>query len=189
MTISLTSPSFIEGGRFDPSHTCEGDDLSPALAWTEAPAGTQSYAIVLEDRSFPGTKWTHWVVYGVPGEAIELTGSVPSGPSLSNGAMHGTNDWEVLEYRGPCPAPTVLGKNTSTDQNYYFLLYALDAQPNLAPGATKDDLFRAIDGHILAAGETAGIYRSIRKCFKNNLELVCDAEGGGKERIQLNPGN
>ncbi len=186
MTISVTSASFIEDGRFDRNDTCEGDDMSPTLAWKDAPIGTESYAIILEDRSFPGTKWTHWVVYGLSGETNELTAAIPSGPQLPNGAKHGSNDWEVMEYRGPCPAPTVIRENISRDQNYYFLIYALDVQPDLAPGATKDDLFRAVDGHVLAAGETAGIYRSKRKCFQLDADLICQGESG-EERIPINP--
>ena len=150
--IRLTSPVFEQGGRIPYVHTCEGDDVSPPLQWSGAPVETRSYAVVCEDPDAPRGTWIHWVLYNISGDAVELTRAVPTLAELPSGARHGRNTAGDLAYAGPCPPP-------GNPHRYFFRLYALDITLNLAPGATKAELEKAMDQHILAQGTLMGTYQ------------------------------
>jgi Raf kinase inhibitor-like YbhB/YbcL family protein len=150
--IRLTSGAFEHGGRIPYGHTCEGDDLSPPLQWTEAPVETRSYALVCDDPDAPRGTWIHWVLYNLTGESVELAPGVPSVPELPSGARQGRNDSGDIGYSGPCPPP---GK----PHRYYFRLYALDIMLNLPYGVSKAELERAMEQHILAQGTLMGTYQ------------------------------
>jgi Raf kinase inhibitor-like YbhB/YbcL family protein len=150
--ITLTSSAFQDGGPIPYLYTCEGDDISPPLAWSGAPAIARSYAMVCEDPDAPRGTWIHWVFYNIPGDAVELNKAVPTLPELPSGARHGRNTAGDMAYAGPCPPP---GK----PHRYFFRLYALDISLNLAPGATKAELEQAMDQHILAQGTLMGMYQ------------------------------
>lgn len=150
--IRLTSPAFEHGGRIPYVHTCEGDDVSPPLQWSGAPVETRSYAMVCEDPDAPRGTWIHWVLYNISGDAVELTRAVPTLPELPSGARHGRNTAGDMAYAGPCPPP-------GNPHRYFFRLYALDITLNLPPGATKAELEKAMDQHILAQGTLMGTYQ------------------------------
>jgi Raf kinase inhibitor-like YbhB/YbcL family protein len=150
--ITLTSSAFQDGGSIPYLYTCEGDDISPPLAWSGAPAIARSYAMVCEDPDAPRGTWIHWVFYNIPGDAVELNKAVPTLPELPSGARHGRNTAGDMAYAGPCPPP---GK----PHRYFFRLYALDISLNLAPGATKAELEQAMHQHILAQGTLMGMYQ------------------------------
>jgi Raf kinase inhibitor-like YbhB/YbcL family protein len=150
--ISLTSTAFEDGGRIPYLYTCEGDDISPALQWSGAPASTRTYVMVCEDPDAPRGTWIHWVLYNIPGDALELTKAVPTLPELPSGARHGRNTAGDMTYAGPCPPP---GK----PHRYFFRLYALDLSLDLPPGATKIELDQAMDQHIVAQGTLLGTYQ------------------------------
>jgi Raf kinase inhibitor-like YbhB/YbcL family protein len=153
--IRLTSPAFEHGGRIPYVHTCEGDDVSPPLVWSDAPVETRSYALVCEDPDAPRGTWIHWVLYNISGDAVELARAVPTLPELPSGARHGRNTAGDLAYAGPCPPP-------GNPHRYFFRLYALDVSLNLAPGATKAELEHAMDQHIVAQGTLMGTYQHRR---------------------------
>jgi Raf kinase inhibitor-like YbhB/YbcL family protein len=150
--IRLTSTAFQDGDRIPYVYTSEGDDVSPPLQWTGAPVETRSYALVCEDPDAPRGTWIHWVLYNISGDAIELTRAVPTLPELPSGARHGRNTAGDMAYAGPCPPP-------GNPHRYFFRLYALDLSLNLPPGATKEELERAMDQHILAQGTLMGTYQ------------------------------
>jgi len=149
--MSLTSAAFQDGGRIPYTYTCEGDDISPPLAWSGAPVAARSYALVCEDPDAPRGTWIHWVLYNIPGDGVELGKAVPTLPELPSGARHGRNTAGDLAYAGPCPPP---GK----PHRYFFRLYALDISLNLPPGATRAELEKAMDQHIVAQGTLMGLY-------------------------------
>jgi Raf kinase inhibitor-like YbhB/YbcL family protein len=153
--IQLVSSAFEQGGRIPYVHTCEGDDVSPPLQWSGAPVETRSYAMVCEDPDAPRGTWIHWVLYNIPGDAVELTRAVPTLPELPSGGRHGRNTAGDLAYAGPCPPP-------GNPHRYYFRLYALDISLNLPPGATKAELEKAMDQHIIAQGTLMGTYQHRR---------------------------
>ncbi len=152
MSLKLTSTAFDPGANIPKKFTCDGPDVSPALAWTDAPAGTQSFALIVDDPDAPVSTWVHWVLYDLPANARELAEGVPKQEELPSGARQGRNDFRKIGYGGPCPPP-------GPAHRYFFKLYALDSKTSLKPGATKADLQKAMKGHILAEAELMGRYQ------------------------------
>ena len=103
MAFKLTSTAFQAGGTIPKKFTCDGPDLSPGLAWTDPPAGTQSLSLIMDDPDAPVGTWVHWVLYDLPASASELPENVPKENELSNGARQGRNDFRKIGYGGPCP--------------------------------------------------------------------------------------
>jgi Raf kinase inhibitor-like YbhB/YbcL family protein len=151
MTLDLTSPDFPSGGTIPKQFTCEGGDLSPVLQWKAPPSGTQSFALIADDPDAPVGTWVHWVLFDLPASLRSLPQNFPKDPQVSDGTRQGANDFEKIGYGGPCPPA---GK----PHRYFFKLYALDTKLNLKPGASKKDVERAMQGHILARGEYMGRY-------------------------------
>ena len=153
MAFHLISSSFQSDQEIPTRHTCEGEDVSPPLTWAEAPTGTKSFAIIVDDPDAPDpgapkTTWVHWVAYDIPGDVSSLeqgaAGHMPAG------TRPGLNDWHATGYRGPCP-PT--GRH-----RYFHKLYALDSLlPDLSQ-PTKAALERAMQGHVLGQASLVGTY-------------------------------
>jgi Raf kinase inhibitor-like YbhB/YbcL family protein len=151
MGIKIESPAFKEGGMIPVKYTCDGENVSPALKWGDLPTGTKSLALISDDPDAPVGTWVHWVLYNLPPDVRALPENVPSKKSLENGAVHGTNDFKRLGYGGPCPP--------GGTHRYFFKIYALDKKIDLAPGAKKDQLVKAMEGHVLDSGQLMGKYR------------------------------
>ncbi len=154
MSLSITSPAFVHQGEIPTRFTCEGADVSPALAWSGLPAGTQSLALIVADPDAPDPAaprmtWVHWVLYNLPPTASGLPEAVRPA-ELPAGTLEGINDWRRTGYGGPCPP---IGRH-----RYFHKLYALDAVlPDLGR-PTKDRLEKAMAGHILGQAELLGTY-------------------------------
>ena len=154
MTFSLTSPAFPDGGGIPTRYTCEGQDVSPPLAWSEPPSGTKSLALIVDDPDAPDPKapkmtWVHWILYNLPPTAGQLVEGVEQ-KALATGTREGLNDWKRTGYGGPCPP---IGRH-----RYFHKLYALDTiLPDLG-GSTKTQLETAMQGHVLACAEFVGTY-------------------------------
>ena len=149
MTFALTSSAFTEGGPIPREHTCDGKDVAPPLAWSGAPAGVRTFALIADDPDAPGGVWVHWVLFDLPGTAAAL-------PENLADAKQGRNDFKRIGYGGPCPPP---GK----PHRYVFKLYALDTALALKAGATKADVERAMQGHILGTAQLVGTYARQRR--------------------------
>jgi Raf kinase inhibitor-like YbhB/YbcL family protein len=152
MTFSISSSSFSPGGEIPRQFTCDGSDVSPALSWSGAPAGTQSFALIADDPDAPAGTWTHWVLYDLPAKTNGLPESVSKVEEPPSGGRQGRNDFRKVGYGGPCPPP---GK----PHRYFFKLYALDGMLNLKPGSSKQEVEETIKNHILAKAELMGTYR------------------------------
>lgn len=150
--FQIKSAAFQEGAIIPRQFTCEGEDISPPLTWTEPPSGTHSFALIVEDPDAPGGVWTHWVVYNLPAGARSMSGNVPKQDQLPSGALQGLNSFGHFGYGGPCPPP---GKA----HHYFFRLYALDAMLSLSPGAAKRDVLEAAKGHILGEAKLMGRFK------------------------------
>jgi Raf kinase inhibitor-like YbhB/YbcL family protein len=154
MTFSLTSPAFAEGGEIPTRYTCEGEDVSPPLAWSEPPDGARSLALIVDDPDAPDPNaprmtWVHWVLYNLPPTAGQLPEGVAPG-ALPAGTREGLNDWKRTGYGGPCPP---IGRH-----RYFHKLFALDTVlPDLGR-PTKAQLERAMQGYVLAGAELVGTY-------------------------------
>ena len=146
------SGAFVDGGIIPAKYTCQGQDISPPLTWSQPSAGTQSFALIMDDPDAPGGVFTHWVLYNVPSDSRELTEAVPSQAQLPSGALQGRNDFGRIGHGGPCPPP-------GRPHRYQFTLYALDQPLDLKAGASKKQVLNAIQGHILAQGQLTGTYQ------------------------------
>ncbi|MBS0655174.1 MAG: YbhB/YbcL family Raf kinase inhibitor-like protein [Verrucomicrobia bacterium] len=152
MAFILESPGFTDGGAIPASYTCQGSDQSPLLRWKNSPAGTKSFALIVDDPDAPVGIWVHWVLYDIPASASAINQGVPPQEILPDGSKQGVNDFGKIGYGGPCPPK---GK----PHRYFFKLYALDNQPALKPRATKKELEQAMEGHILSTAELMGTYQ------------------------------
>jgi len=153
MTLKLTSAAFAHGGEIPRKHTCDGQDVSPPLAWTGVPPGAKSLVLIVDDPDAPDPAapkmtWVHWVLYDLPPAATGLAEGVRQ---LPPGAREGLNDWKRTGYGGPCPP---IGRH-----RYFHKLYALDAALGDLGRPTKAKLEAAMKGHVLAQAELVGSYR------------------------------
>ena len=150
-TIKLTSRAFQEGGAIPAQYTCDGQNVSPPLAWGDVPAETKSLALVADDPDAPRGTWVHWVIYNLPASTRELPEGMPASGELAAGGRQGRNDFDQTAYGGPCPP--------AGTHRYYFKLYALNTTLDRPIGATRQDLLRAMYGHILDEGQLMGRYK------------------------------
>jgi Raf kinase inhibitor-like YbhB/YbcL family protein len=155
MSLRLTSPSFKDREEIPKKHTCEAEDVSPALAWSSTPAGTKSFALIVDDPDAPSPAapmmtWVHWVLYNIPAQ-VDSLGEAMTSKTLPAGTLEGLNGWKQSGYRGPCPP---IGRH-----RYFHKLYALDTVlPDLHRPA-KAALEKAMEGHVLARAELVGTYQ------------------------------
>jgi len=151
--VALTSPAFAAGAAIPTKYTCDGADVSPPLAWSGAPAGTQAFALIVDDPDAPAGTWVHWVLFNLSGTTRALPENASTSETATDlgDARQGRNDFKRTGYGGPCPPP---GK----PHRYVFKLYALDDPLVLRAGATKADVESAMQGHILAQGQLLGTY-------------------------------
>jgi Raf kinase inhibitor-like YbhB/YbcL family protein len=158
MAMTLNSPAYEQNGHIPSKYTCEGEDISPPLAWEGVPNGAKSLVLIIDDPDAPDPKapkmvWVHWVVYNMPPD----TKSLPENASklgLPQGTLAGVNDFKKTGYGGPCPP---IGRH-----RYFHKLYALDTTLDLR-GATKSQIERAIQGHVLANTELIGTYQKVNR--------------------------
>ncbi len=152
MSLELTSDAFVNGQSIPAKYSCNGTNVSPALAWTEPPTGTQSFALIMDDPDAPGGTWVHWVLFNIRAVVRSLPENLPvTGKNVESNAIYvGRNSSGNSRYDGPCPP--------SGTHRYYFKLYALDTSINLLPGATKEEVLREMEGHILAESELMGTF-------------------------------
>ena len=146
MAIQLTSKAFKEGESIPKQYTCDGKNTSPQLAWTGTPGVAKSFALIMDDPDAPGGTFVHWVLFDLPAEMTELA------EGYQGLGSPGSNSYRKQAYNGPCPPP-------GAAHRYYFKLYALDTNLKLPTGATKADVEKAMQGHILAWGQLMGKYR------------------------------
>jgi len=158
MAFTIRSSAFADGAEIPMRHTCEGDDVSPPLSWTDVPAGAKSLALVVDDPDAPDPAapkmtWVHWVLYDLPPSVTGLAEG-PRHAALPPGTREGRNDWKRAGWGGPCPP---IGRH-----RYFFKLYALDAALGDLGTPTKAKLEQAMDGHVLAKAELFGTYEKKR---------------------------
>jgi len=155
MALTLQSPAFRAHGEIPSVHTCDGHDVSPALRWSGAPAGTRSFVLIVDDPDAPDPAapkrtYVHWVLYDVPADASELPEGATS-DTVPRGTREGINDWDRAGYGGPCPP---IGRH-----RYFFKLYALDTLLGDLGRAKKADVERAMRGHVLEETQLVGTYQ------------------------------
>lgn len=154
MEFKLTSTAFQEGQPIPRQYTCDGINVSPPLEWNGTPPTARTLAIICDDPDAPAGTWVHWVLYNLPADRIGLVENVPATEKVPGDGLQGTNDFQRIGYGGPCPP--------SGTHRYFFKLYSLDAELSLKAGATKAELLKAMEGHLLAQTQLMGTYSRSR---------------------------
>ncbi len=148
-TLAVATSAFPEGGEIPVKYSCDGDNVPFPLSWSGEPGGTQSFVLIFDDPDAPGgSPFVHWVMYDIPADNTGFE-SVSKDGRLPNGAAQGKNSRGDIGYAGPCPP----GGQTHT---YVARVYALDVTLGLEPGASRGEVDRALEGHVLASGELKG---------------------------------
>lgn len=141
--MQLSSPDFHHEGNIPKKFTCQGADVNPRLKISNLPAGTKSLVLIVDDPDAPNKIWVHWVVFNIPPIEEIAENTIPG--------KQGSNDFNRNNYGGPCPPSGV--------HRYFFKLYALDNALNLNEGVTKEEVEKAMRGHVLAYAELMGLYQ------------------------------
>lgn len=150
MPFRISSPAFADGAGIPVRHTCDGDDRSPRLTWSDAPAGARSFALIVDDPDAPRGTFTHWMVWDIPADANELAESVPNGTI----GISGRNSFGRSGYGGPCPPPA------HDAHRYRFTLHALDVPSlGLAANAAREELDAKMAGHVIGTAQMIGKYK------------------------------
>jgi Raf kinase inhibitor-like YbhB/YbcL family protein len=155
MSLTLTSPIFTPNGEIPTRFTCDGDDISPQLDWSGVPAGAQSLVLIMDDPDAPDPAapkmtYVHWVLYNLPATSTGLPEAVAP-KALPTGTLQGLNDWKRTGYGGPCPP---IGRH-----RYFHKLYALDTTLPDMGEPTKDQVLKAMEGHVLEQTELVGTFQ------------------------------
>jgi Raf kinase inhibitor-like YbhB/YbcL family protein len=149
----LTSAAFEADAAIPAKFACSGANVSPALTWTDSPAGTQSFALIVDDPDAPSAMpAVHWLIYNIPATQRALQENTPKKPTLPDGSKQGKNSAGKIGYGGPCPDP---GKV----HHYFFKLYALDYTPDLKPKLKIADVEAALKVHVLGKAELIGRFQ------------------------------
>jgi Raf kinase inhibitor-like YbhB/YbcL family protein len=152
MTLTLTSTAFANGQPIPDKYSCWGQGISPPLGWRGAPADTKSFALIVDDPDAPSGTYVHWVIYNIPAASSGLAEAIATAPTLPDGSVQGSNSSGRTGFTSPCPP--------SSTHRYVFKLHALDTLLSLGPGASKEQLLKAIQGHVLAQGQLMGTVTS-----------------------------
>ncbi len=150
-TLTVSSAAFKANATIPTRYTCSGADISPALAWSGAPANTKAFALVFDDPDAGNPTFTYWLLANLPASAQSLAENAPRDPTLPDGSIQGQNGFGKVGYGGPCPPP-------GAAHHYHFAVYALDATLSLQPGYSQQQLASAMQGHTLAWGELVGLF-------------------------------
>ena len=158
MSLTITSSAFTDGGEIPARHTCQGDDISPPLAWSGVPGAARSLALIVDDPDAPDPKaprmtWVHWVLYNLPPQATGLPEGVAP-DELPGGTGQGINSWNRTGYGGPCPP---IGRH-----RYFHKLYALDTVLDLSGKPSGKAVEAALRGHVIGQAELVGTYQKSR---------------------------
>jgi Raf kinase inhibitor-like YbhB/YbcL family protein len=165
--MKITTSAFADGGVIPTKYTCSASTpppsgpmqislgLSPALEWSNVPAGTVSFVLILHDTEAHIRKAfddiPHWVIFDIPGDATSLPEGIPPDAPLANGGKQGKNMMGRAAYQGPCAPPGL-------PHHYTFELYALDKKLDLPEGASREDIQKAMDSHVLSSAVYIGLF-------------------------------
>ncbi len=150
MDIQVSSKSFLNNQTIPSRYTCDGENISPPLVWSEVPDKTRSIAIICDDPDAPSGDWVHWLIYNIDPNINELPENIPLKRIIDGNTRQGINDFGKTGYGGPCPP--------SGNHRYFFRLFALDTVLDLKENAKKKDLLNAMKNHVVAEGELIGLY-------------------------------
>ena len=154
MEIKIESRDFKEGELIPSKFTCDGANISPQLSWACTTEGVKTFVLLVEDPDAPSGNFTHWIVYNIPARVNSLMQNSTPTKNVPDEILMGTNDFGRIGYGGPCPP--------SGTHRYYFRIYGLNTAVHLDSGATKKEVLKKMEGHIIARGELMGRYQRIK---------------------------
>lgn len=195
--FQLVSANFSEirpKKRIPQVNTCYGENLAPPLSWSGAPEGTMSFALLADEPEADLGAWVHWVLFNIPADVTEIPAAMPTTTAMwPDGTTQGTNDFKHIGYEGPCPPQLLLAYTAASQGDYVpphvflFRLYALDSELELAIGATRAELEKAMEGHILGQAETAGKYTTPLGLNTKEGKGFLDTTGGREAYLTVTP--
>jgi Raf kinase inhibitor-like YbhB/YbcL family protein len=150
--FTLSSNSFGPEQTIPERYTCESANISPALSWSNQPAGVQSFALIVDDPDAPAGSFTHWLIFDLPADTTFLPEDVDTGERPAVGGVQGTNDGSKIGYTGPCPPE-------GSPHRYVFTLFALDTALGLEPGVSKAEVLAPMENHILGQTTLTGTFQ------------------------------
>jgi Raf kinase inhibitor-like YbhB/YbcL family protein len=148
--MKLASPVFKPDGDIPSKYTCDGDDVSPPIEWSDVPPDAATLALICDDPDAPKKDFSHWILFNIPPETGALPENVVPRQELPDGSRQGTNDFGKVGYGGPCPP--------SGRHRYRFTLYAVDTKIGVSPSSSRRDLEAAMKGHVLETTQLTGAY-------------------------------
>ena len=152
--MEVTSAAFQDGASIPLKHSCEGADISPPISIGTPPPQTRSLALIMDDPDAPGGTFVHWVALNFESGRHELKeGLGKEGDKVAEG-LHGVNGFGKLGYGGPCPP-------AGPAHTYRIMVYALDRELHLGPGATVTELLTAMRGNVLGLGQLEGTFARV----------------------------
>jgi Raf kinase inhibitor-like YbhB/YbcL family protein len=151
MEIEIESRAFGQGESIPAKYTCDGANISPQLSWNCSVEGVKTFAVIVEDPDAAGGNFTHWIVYNIPSKVNSLMENTTPTKNIPDEILMGTNDFGRIGYGGPCPPSGI--------HRYYFRVYGLNTAVHLDSGATKKEVMKKMEGHIIARGELMGTYQ------------------------------
>jgi Raf kinase inhibitor-like YbhB/YbcL family protein len=146
----IRSPAFAENSAIPQKYTCDGENVSPPIEWTDLPSDARTVALVCDDPDAPKRDFVHWVLFNVPPNEGRLPERLPTTPQLADGARQGKNDFGKVGYGGPCPP--------GGTHHYRFTLYAVDTQLDLPPASSRDELLKSMREHVVGTAQLTGTY-------------------------------
>lgn len=156
MALTIKSPAFENEQKIPVKYSCDGESVSPPLLWEGVPDSARSLVLISDDPDAPMGTWVHWVVYDIPPTITEFPENIPPVRDLAGlkeqnlGGKQGKNSAGKIGYYPPCPP--------SGTHRYFFKLYALDTMLGIEPGATKNEILQAMNGHVIAEAQLMGLY-------------------------------
>lgn len=151
MALAIESPAFEANSNMPPVYTGDGEDRSPPLRWSGVPQDAKTLALIMEDPDAPSGTFVHWVAFNIPATIDHLSEGTQHRGDYTDGTLQGRNGFDRIGYGGPHPPK-------GQSHRYVFKLYALDDRLRLEPGASRTDVERAMEGHVLASTELTARY-------------------------------
>ncbi|HKU38340.1 MAG TPA: YbhB/YbcL family Raf kinase inhibitor-like protein [Polyangiales bacterium] len=151
MTLTLESPAFRAGAAIPTEYTADGDDKSPPLRWSGVPENAKTLALIMEDPDAPSGTFVHWLAFNIPATIDHLNAGTEHRGDYTDGTLQGKNGFDRVGYGGPRPP-------RGQTHDYVFRFYALDDRLGLEPGVSKEQIERAMQGHVLASAELRARY-------------------------------
>jgi len=150
-SIEFSSPAFEDGAPIPIEYTCDGEDKSPPLRWSDVPDGTRSLAIIVDDPDAPGSIFRHWSVYNIPSGTRSLKAAQPTTVAIENSTRQGSNEFGKIGYGGPCPP-------AGQEHEYVFFIYSLIEHLDIEDSADPKQVSEAIRGKVIGIGSFSGMY-------------------------------